>query len=146
MHRRGLRGSAVQGMRRRPIEAVSSFPLSRQCMRAFAHTRYRFNPFAKRLGQNCRRCCRHRSKTRGVTFERGAPVPLIARERRDDRGVEERSQSRVKGTRRTVERSRHAPSRIQIGKGGTAKRETRSDITAMTRDMEGIPQTGRNQP
>jgi hypothetical protein len=61
--------------------------------RAFA--RYRFNPFVKALGRTCRhRYCRHRSKTRGVTFERGAPLRLVAAI------AEGRCQSRVKGSGR----------------------------------------------
>lgn len=52
MHRRGLRREL--GGRVHSMEEVSNLLLSRQCMR-YRVGRYRFNPFAKDLGQSCRR-------------------------------------------------------------------------------------------
>lgn len=52
MHRRGLRREL--GGRVHSTEEVSNLLLSRQCMR-YRVGRYRFNPFAKDLGQSCRR-------------------------------------------------------------------------------------------
>lgn len=56
MHGCGLRRKlAIGGEGRFDAKAVSNFLLSPQCMRAYALAAYRFNPFAKDLGQNCRR-------------------------------------------------------------------------------------------
>jgi len=54
MHRCGLRQRLGEKDGRYSMEEVSNLLLSRQCMR-FRVGRYRFNPFAKDLGQSCRR-------------------------------------------------------------------------------------------